>query len=199
MIGGWSAGWFLPYAVRMSAEASDEELMMAYGRGDARAFETLYGRHRGPLYRFVLRALRQDRASADEVFQDTWGRVIAARERYVATAKFSTWLLQIAHNLVTDQFRKRRPHVDGDAAEVALSHVDGPEHERPEARLSEFQQRRRLQIALAQLPDEQRTVFVLRAENELSLEEIADATGVGRETVKSRLRYALAKLRECLQ
>jgi RNA polymerase sigma-70 factor (ECF subfamily) len=183
----------------MNAEASDEELMMAYARGDARAFETLYGRHRGPLYRFVLRGLRQDRASADEVFQDTWSRVIAARERYVASAKFSTWLLQIAHNLLTDHFRKRKPQVDGETAELALNLADGPEHERPEARLSEFEQRRRLQIALEQLPDEQRTVFVLRAENELSLEEIAETTGVGRETVKSRLRYALAKLRECLQ
>jgi RNA polymerase sigma-70 factor (ECF subfamily) len=199
MTGGWSAEWLLPYAFGMSAEASDEELMMAYARGDARAFETLYSRHRGTLYRFVLRALRQDRASADEVFQDTWSRVIAARERYVATAKFSTWLLQIANNLLTDTFRKRKPQLDGDAAEVVLSQVDGPEHERPESRLSEFEQRRRLQIALAQLPDEQRTVFVLRAENELSLEEIAETTGVGRETVKSRLRYALAKLRECLQ
>ena len=72
-------------------ERSDEELMLAYASGDARAFELLYTRHRGLLFRFLLRGV-QRRELADELFQETWGRVIQARTRYRVEAKFSTWL-----------------------------------------------------------------------------------------------------------
>ena len=85
----------------MAAEPTDEELMLAYARGDVRAFQALYERHRGTVYRFVLRAV-PERAQADDVFQETWSRLIAARVRYRPEAKFSTWLLQIAHNLVAN-------------------------------------------------------------------------------------------------
>ena len=89
----------------MGSERTDEELMLAYAGGDLLAFEMLYRRHRGTLYRFLLRSLRQ-RADADELFQETWSRAVAARERYRVEAKFTTWLLQIAHNLVIDRFRR---------------------------------------------------------------------------------------------
>lgn len=182
----------------MAAEPTDEELMLAYARGDVRAFQALYERHRGTVYRFVLRAV-PERAQADDVFQETWSRLIAARVRYRPEAKFSTWLLQIAHNLVVDTFRRAKPTAGGEEAERILAEVDAPAHERPEQQLSAFEQRRRLERALEELPDEQREAFLLRAESEMSLEEIAEVTGVGRETVKSRLRYALAKLRERLR
>jgi RNA polymerase sigma-70 factor, ECF subfamily len=181
----------------MTAESTDEELMLAYARGDARAFETLYGRHRGPLYRFIARSLK-DRAVVDELFQDAWSRLIAARERYRPEAKFSTWLLQIAHNLLIDHFRRQRPQAGAEETALVMEQLDAPEHERPEQQLSAFEQRRRLQLALEELPADQREAFLLRAENELALEEIAEVTGVGRETVKSRLRYAMNKLRERL-
>ena len=182
----------------MTAGSTDEELMLAYARGDVRAFQALYERHRGTVYRFVLRGL-PDRAQADDVFQETWSRAIAARERYRPDAKFTTWLLQIAHNLVVDTFRRAKPTATGEEAERILAEVDAPAHERPEQQLSAFEQRRRLERALEELPDEQREAFLLRAEAEMSLEQIAEVTGVGRETVKSRLRYALAKLRERLR
>ena len=70
-----------------------------------------------------------------------------------------------------------------------------PDPDTPERNLSDFEQRRRLQLALAELPEDQREVLQLRLEQELSLEEIGQITGVGRETVKSRLRYAMDKLR----
>ena len=184
----------------MGADAnatSDEELMSAYARGEMRAFETLYARHRGPLYRFVLRSIK-DRALADEVFQETWSRVVASRERYRPQAKFSTWLLQIAHNLMIDHFRRQKPQAGEHETELVLASLDAPEHERPEQQLSEFETRRRLELALEELPPEQREAFLLRAEQELGIEEIAEVAGVGRETAKSRLRYALAKLRERL-
>ena len=125
-------------------------------------------------------------------------RVIAARERYRPDARFTTWLFQIAHNLLVDEFRRERPQAGAEETEAVLESLDAPESERPEAQLSVFEQRRRLQRALEELPPEQREAFLLRAEQELGLEEISEVTGVGRETVKSRLRYAMAKLREHL-
>ena len=175
--------------------ATDEELMLAYAHGDVRAFDALYQRQRGMLYRFILRSVR-DRASADEVFQETWSRLIASSARYKVEAKFSTWLLQIAHNLIVDSFRRARPQAGAEETETVFRELDAPESERPEQVLSEFEQRRRLQLALDALPDEQREAFTLRMEAGLGLEEIASVTGAGHETVKSRLRYAFAKIRE---
>ena len=178
----------------MGSEKTDEELMLAYAGGDLLAFEMLYRRHRGTVYRFLLRTLRH-RADADELFQETWSRLVAARERYRPDARFTTWLLQISHNLVVDRFRRQRPHASGDEADSVFRNLDAPDDEQPERVLTEFEQRRRLQLALEELPDEQRLAFLLRVESGLGLEEIAAITGAGRETVKSRLRYALARIR----
>jgi RNA polymerase sigma-70 factor (ECF subfamily) len=183
--------------VHMGAEKTDEELMLAYAQGDVRAFDALYQRQRGMLYRFILRSIN-DRASADELFQETWSRLIASRTRYRAEAKFSTWLLQIAHNLIVDSFRRARPQAGSEETESIMRELDAPESDRPEPMLSDFEQRRRLQLALEALPSEQREAFLLRVESGLGLEEIAAVTGAGHETVKSRLRYAFAKLREKL-
>jgi len=169
--------------------------MLAYARGDLRAFDTLYARNRGMLYRFILRSIA-DRASADELFQETWSRLIASRERYRVEAKFSTWLLQIAHNLIIDSFRRARPQAGAEETENILRELDAPESDRPEQVLGEFEQRRRLQIALDGLPGEQREAFLLRVESALGLAEIAQIMDTGQETVKSRLRYAFAKIRE---
>lgn len=175
----------------------DVMLMLACARGDLAAFEALYAHHRGMLYRFLLRSVR-DPHRTDELFQETWSRVISARERYRPQAKFSTWLLQIAHNLMIDNARRQRPMAEGDEAEAALARLATPEHEQPDYALSGFERHRYLQRAIEQLPDEQRTAMLLRLEHDLSLEEIAVVTGAGRETVKSRLRYAMAQLREVL-
>ncbi len=188
---------FVVPCAAMGTDKTDEELMLAYAQGDAPAFDALYARRRGMLYRFILRSV-PERAVADELFQDTWGRAIQARSRYRVEAKFTTWLLQIAHNLVVDHLRRQRPQTDAGEAEHVLGALDAPDHERPEEILSEFEQRRRLQLALEALPDEQRIAFLLRMESGLSLEEIAQVTGAGHETVKSRLRYAFGKIRERL-
>jgi len=104
--------------------------------------------------------------------------------------------LQIAHNLVIDSFRRARPQAGPEETENILRDLDAPESERPEHVLGEFEQRRRLQMALDALPGEQREAFLLRVEGALGLAEIAEITAVGQETVKSRLRYAFAKIRE---
>ena len=100
----------------MLAEPTDEQLMLAYGTGDAAAFELLYSRHRGPLFRFMLHQVRVH-ATAEELYQDVWQRVITARSRYTPEAKFSTWLFQIAHNRITDHWRAQshRPPAPADA------------------------------------------------------------------------------------
>ena len=174
-------------------DASDEALMLAYAAGDAMAFEQLYARHRGKLYRYLLRRLR-DNALADELFQDVWQRVIAARAGWVPDAGFATWLYTIAHHRLGDHWRalKHRPPAPEDA-DLRTARLADPDT--PERVLSEFERRRELQLALDALPEEQREVLLLRLEQELTLEEIGDVTGVGRETVKSRLRYAMDKLR----
>src|SRR5690349_1665810 len=87
-------------------EETDEALMLAYAGGDAGAFERLYGRHKGPLYRYVLRSVKA-RGEAEEVFQDVWMKVIEARSRYQPKAKFTTWLYTIAHNRMVDHWRAR--------------------------------------------------------------------------------------------
>lgn len=180
----------------MDAPLTDDGgLMLAWTGGDAAAFKELYSRHRGPLYSFLLKMVK-DRAQADELFQETWSRVIVARDRYRPDAKFSTWLLQIAHNLAIDSFRRQRPQAGEQETEAVFAAQAAPEREQPEHALSDFELRRRMQRAIESLPDDQRTAFVLRMENELSLEEIATITGVGRETAKSRLRYAMARIRE---
>ncbi|NLB14522.1 MAG: RNA polymerase sigma factor [Gammaproteobacteria bacterium] len=177
----------------MSEPPSDEDLMLAYAAGDMDAFQTLYARHRGPLYRFIARGI-SPRATADECFQDVWSRVVAARSRYRPEARFSTWLYQIAQRLLIDQYRRARPQVSLDDPDSPLQLPD-TDNNRPDAQLGSFEQQRRLHQAIADLPEEQRIALQLRLEQELSLEEIGEITGAGRETVKSRLRYAMDKLR----
>jgi RNA polymerase sigma-70 factor (ECF subfamily) len=170
-------------------EAPDEELMLAYGRGDAGAFETLYKRHRGALYRFVLRSIKQ-RSSAEELFQEAWIRVIEARSRYSPQARFTTWLYTIAHNLLVDHWRRKGlTLVELDENQVAAA-PDNPARQ-AEARESLT----RLLHAIEALPAAQREAFLLHEEGGLTVTEIAKVTGVGEEAAKSRLRYAMAKLK----
>src|SRR4051812_29685655 len=86
--------------------AADEQLMLDYAAGDAAAFDALYARHKGTLYRFVRRSVMEN-AQADELFQDVWMRVIEARIRYSPQARFTTWLYAIAHNRIVDHWRAK--------------------------------------------------------------------------------------------
>ena len=129
-----------------STQTSDESLMLVWVGGDVTAFEQLYSRHRGRLYGFLLRQLR-DQALAEEFFQDVWQRVVAARTGWKPEAAFATWLYRIAHNRLADHWRARqyRPPAPSDGDERAARI---PDPDTPERTLSEFQQRRRLQLAL---------------------------------------------------
>ena len=166
--------------------------MLAYRDGNAGAFETLYTRHRGRLYRFVLRSVKI-RGTAEELFQEVWIRVIEARSRYSPQAKFTTWLYTIAHNLLTDHWRRKGltlVELDEDTQAAA---PDDP------ARSMEARQAlSRVAAALEALPPLQRQAFLLHEEGGLSIAEIAAATGSNEEAAKSRLRYATAKLKSVI-
>lgn len=182
----------------MESEPSDEELMLRYGDGDATAFEALYRRHRGPLYRFLLRQVA-NASTAEELFQDVWMRVVNSRAHYEVRAKFTSWVYTIAHNRLMDFYRAngRAVLLDGEESEAALENAPAEEIA-ADLRLDRKRAAERLIAALAALPEVQREAFLMQQEGGMSLEEIAVATGVGRETVKSRLRYALARLRMIL-
>lgn len=187
-------------AVTAAAEPDDTTLMLRYRDGDARAFEMLYGRHKGGLYRYLQRLCR-DQDIANDLFQEVWGKVIATRERYEPRAQFNTFLYRIAHNCAVDYFRRAgRQHLgrmdDVDELEEGLPDSSIPQ---PDAQVSDGEVRASFKQALEQLPDEQREAFLLYEETGLSLEEIGKITGVAMETAKSRLRYALRKLRAALQ
>ncbi len=178
----------------------DEALMLAYRDGDAQAFDLLYSRNRGKLYRYLAHQVPH---CADELFQDIWMRVIGARDGYSVTAKFSTWLFRIAHNRLMDHYRAQGRSIveftDPQADTDPVLDTPAPAAAQPEAILARKDLAQQILAALAELPAAQREAFLLTEEGGLSLEEIGVATGVGKETAKSRLRYALERLRRTLE
>lgn len=179
--------------------------MLAYVAGDASAFDALYARHRGGLYRYFLRHLR-NAGAADESFQDVWMSVVRVRASYAPTAKFGTWLYTLAHNRMVDYWRAgARATVvsiddDGDvAARGEAEAISATRTDEPETRAASREIGACIAAALASLPPEQREALLLQYEGGHSLAEIATITGVGDETVKSRLRYATSKLRAVLK
>ena len=176
----------------------DEQLMLAYAGGDAGAFETLYARHKGPLFRFVLRSVK-GRGEAEELFQDVWMKVIEARGRYVPKAKFTTWLYTVAHNRLVDHWRARGlATVSMDEEESGVPEPVAAPSAEPHRIAEAGDMLARITTALAALPLAQREAFLLHHEGDLTAAQIAAATGTNEEAAKSRLRYAMNKLREAI-
>lgn len=175
----------------MTGDLDDSALMLRYKDGDVAAFETLYQRHNDALYRYLLR-LSLNPATAEDLFQEAWGKIVKSRENYRPTAKFTTFLFRVAHNCFIDYVRRNKRHTAEINVDPDLSATDD---DAPEDQTEKYLAKRRLNSSLAQIPVEQRDVFLLHEEAGLSIDEIAKATGVNRETVKSRLRYAIRKLK----
>lgn len=183
---------------------SDEDLMLAFRDGDAVAFEQLVTRHKRGLYNFLLRSVH-DRSRSEEMLQEVFLRVIRAKDRYQRTARFTTWIYTIARNLCVDESRRQkfrrtlpleakrrgRGGDDGqsilDVTEAQQVGIDA-ESEAPKVR-------ERVAAAIDGLPDDQREVFMMRQFGGLSFKQIGEAVGAPENTVKSRMRYALEKLR----
>jgi RNA polymerase sigma factor (sigma-70 family) len=177
------------------SQETDEKLMLRFGRGEAAAFDDLYRRHESRVFRYLQRNLRNE-ASANDLMQEVWFAVVRNAVDYQPTAKFTTWLFTIAHNRMVDMIRAsgRLQSLDADL----LDTLEADAKLEPPAEVQSQEEAAALLGAVAQLPPEQRSAFLLQAEGELSVEEIAVATGSNFETVKSRLRYARAKLRQLL-
>ena len=179
--------------------------MLSYRDGDLAAFTELYQRHRVGLYRFIAwRSPRQD--WVDEIVQDCWAGLHGARARYQPQAAFRTYLYQIAHNRLIDLLRQKQSVLAselgaGDDGDAPFQQLADAAHEQssPEDQLEKKRQFACLHAAIRTLPNEQKEALILQQFNELSLDEIADVTAVPVETVKSRLRYAMQKLRSQLQ
>lgn len=196
----------------------DDQLMLAYAGGDTGAFDVLYARHEGALFRFVRRLLGlRLSAEVDEVFQETWVRIITARDSFSPQgAVWRTWAFTIAHNLAMDRLRASgrqmvvHVHDDDDEGLDAVQRVSGRllnaqgqpvDAAHPSAEDEAFWRSagKRLLACLNELPDDQRAAFLLHHEDGFTVEAMAAALGVGFETVRSRLRYGLKKLRGCME
>ncbi|MDH5445688.1 MAG: sigma-70 family RNA polymerase sigma factor [Gammaproteobacteria bacterium] len=178
---------------------SDETLMQAFARGDQKAFDMLYARHKGPVFRFILRHVREQEL-ANELHQEVWFKLIRAAEAYEAKAKFTTYLYHIANNLLVDHGRRNTTHLQAvsdqyeeDDTVLASQLNDTLGQAIIEDCLA------LMRAAVQALPVVQRDAFVLQQEGGHSLEAIADITDSNRETIKSRLRFAIKTLREKLR
>lgn len=187
-------------------DATDEMLMVRYQRGDRQAFADLVRRHQRPVYNFVLQKLRQPNA-AEDVTQEVFLRLVQNAAEFKHEARFATWLYTIARNLCIDQLRKaahrRHPSLDEPAGlETDRTLGDGIADQHPKASversLTSSQVLSSVVQALEALPEEQREVFLLREIANLPFKDIADVTGVPENTVKSRMRYALERLKLAL-
>ena len=171
---------------------NDASLVNQYRSGNTAAFNRLYERYRIPVFNYIYRQVKQQSISED-IFQDVWLRVIRSIEQWKPDSSFASWLYRIAHNRLVDYWRQFYPDELDAENEV----------QDPTASTDHFQFIQdcieRLKALLAILKPEQRDAFVLQQESGLSLEQIAEVTAVGRETVKSRLRYAMQKLRAGLE
>jgi len=189
---------------------TDEQLMVAYQKGDVEAFAELARRHEKPLWNF-LRRFVSDAATAEDLMQEALLRVVRARLEWQPSARFSTWLYTIARNLCTDHARRmslrragsldgQQMATDGGDGDSGPRRIDGVPSSDPgaEAVVRSREIAARIEAALASLPVEQREVFLMRETMDLSFSEIARAVGVSEPTVKSRMRYALVRLREAL-
>jgi RNA polymerase sigma-70 factor (ECF subfamily) len=185
------------------SEISDEELLLAYRKGDRMAFRTLFQRYRGPAFNFLLRRVR-NRERAEELYQDVWAKVIERCDEFRGDSKFSTWLYTIARNRVIDhsrrmKFRSHRsldaPRRDSGSPLVEQVSNPGPSTEE----LAEGKTlKERIAQAVEELPQDQQEVFLLRQLQGLKFNEIAEVVDVPVNTVKSRMRYALERLQHQL-
>lgn len=176
----------------------DVQLMLAFQKGDTAAFDALFARWAGPLLRYLVRIVH-DTATAEELVQDAFLRVHSARERYVAQAKFSTWLYRIASNLAFNELRRpRRRHlhdsVDDDEANIHLRSTAS----QPDAVASARLLGEKVEREMRRLPDRQRMALWLSAAEGQSYAEIASALQTSEQSVKALVHRARATLADRL-
>jgi RNA polymerase sigma factor (sigma-70 family) len=185
----------------MTAGDSDEALIARYASGDVAAFEQLYRRHELRVWRYLQRNVR-NQATADELLQEVWFAVARDAPRYLPSSRFTSWLFTIAHHRMIDFVRSHRQHTSLDTqleGGSLLETLAADPQSSPVAAATSRDEAGAILRALSTLPSEQREAFLLQAEADLSIQEIATITTTSFETAKSRLRYARSKLRELLK
>jgi RNA polymerase sigma-70 factor (ECF subfamily) len=183
----------------VASQSTDEQLMLAYQAGDIKAFESLYGKHKGPLYRYFVRQLH-DNQLAEDLYQEVWGKVIKAAANYQVSAKFTTWLYKIAHNLIIDHVRAVKPLDDTQALaeEQTMDSFMASAEIEPDSQLQQQQQANVLQGCIALLPSVQKEAFLLNVELGLTAAAISEIGQVTLEATKSRIRYAYQSIKTCV-
>jgi RNA polymerase sigma-70 factor (ECF subfamily) len=189
----------------VSNDEADEVLLHAYRAGDVRAFERLVARHEKPVWNFIRRFVR-DAPTAEDLLQEVFLRVVKSADEWRGAAKFSTWLYTIARNLTIDHARRAvhrnaaslDAERDGGESTTTLHDRIASTDRRADEVATDRETKRRIDEAVAALPAEQREVFLMREVMEMPFAEIAAAVGASEPTVKSRMRYALEKLRAAL-
>lgn len=178
-------------------DQDDAKLLEAYREGDAEALGELVERYKRPLFGFILR-FSEGREDADEVFQEVWVRAIKNMNRY-RQKNLLSWLFRIAHNLMIDRIRQRKPVVSFDKPVgeegVSLSEQLATRQLGPDSEAEGRELGLRIEGAVAKLPPEQREVFWLRMQADLSFKEIAKIQKCSINTALARMQYALSKLR----
>lgn len=178
----------------------DAKLLAAYRRGDAEALGRLVDKYKRPLFGFLVR-FAANPGEADEWFQETWVRAIQ-HMNYFRQKNLLGWLFKIAHNLIIDQSRRRKPAASLDAPMIAdgapLADSIAAEALSPAAEAAGRDLGRQIEAAAARLPAEQREVFWLRMDAGLPFKEIARIQRCSINTALARMQYALDKLRAIL-
>ena len=183
---------------KSEVEADDGALIAAFVRGDERAFEQLYGRYKRQLYGFLNNLIVDNPAEVDEVFEETWLRVLEKLPRYRDEGRFSAWLFRIGRNIFIDRIRKNRnaaAAMELDAEEAPQ--VAGPMSMEPDQELELDEVGDVIAQAVERLPVEQREVFLLR-QQDLAFKEIAEIQGCSINTVLGRMQYAMKSLRRLI-
>lgn len=177
--------------------SKDETLLALYLQGDNQAFSLLYTRHKGGLYRYFLRQC-QSQAQAEDMYQDTWSQVISKADSFRQQSQFNTWLYRIAHNKLVDQMRHLQV-----VEQVIEQGSEAPEDAAGNGQIDDWLNSKiaaeAIQGCVAKLPQAQKDSFLLKEEGGLSVAQIAEVVGANLEACKSRLRYAVQALRQCLQ
>jgi RNA polymerase sigma-70 factor (ECF subfamily) len=189
----------LAAAMNPEAFSGAQDAIARMRRGDPDALTAMISRYQHRLYRYLLRLVREP-AAADDLFQQTWLRVMEKIGRYDAGRNFESWLFSVAHNLAVDAWRgKRGEGFDdgGDSGEQASALLRTGDPDALE-RLLDFERGAMLAACMHELPAIHREVLTLRFEEDMKLEEIAAVAGVPLSTVKSRLRRALEGLRAAM-
>lgn len=179
----------------------DRELVCQYIGGNDKAFETLLNRHKNQIFTKIL-MLVKDREVADDIFQDTFIKVINTLRsgRYNEEGKFLPWVLRIAHNLSIDYFRKgkKMPKVRSDEENDVFATIPN-EDMHVEDELVWSQMMSDVKDLLEYLPEEQRTVVMMRHYYDMSFKEIAESCDISINTALGRMRYALINLRKVIE